>query len=1065
LIDKLSTKVNPGDIRDIFRDIADVTMREWSNSHTHCDAAQYRSEVQALAREIAAKSGLKPWVNSLSNSDRRNGFEGTSSFWNFKDATKSGPCNDPITSNHLVMLHDDDYYVDDLEMFLARANPSPVLISTFQPLAVAGQTPDGYWVTNADNTVTEVFAGGAVYRHALYDWLKHDHITAKGYFTSVVYLKEVRVHPKDPTRLLVLLTPERVMHTIATTLIPVDAPALKRIKAAESGFVVRRFFETRKGNKIPTISIARPGDTMVATLPLEVLRNVFYRWGMVKVMATSTAQTHLERSFREKDADNEDIFLKHGLLQTIMTVILAVFAEAPEIVEKSLEASVVELNPPKYEVKPDPYCFTPLTTDVDLIHAGKPLMRSILHDHEAPWCTSQVFPTSGQPGEESAVAGRVLRPKNTARPPLRFTRYARELCDHVVKDFRGCLHPVDSEEVLRTQTSANQRSQLEVGDAAGSTNGARPASFLKAEPGPKFNYPRVITTVGEGHKLDLSRFSHALSAQLKTNDRYAFVDPQTLKERILRVGQQCRENGFDKVLETDYSMFDGAHSAWEYEMEEEFMKAAFAREYHSDIKRLIQAEQRQGARTKSGVYYNTGDTRLSGSPNTSLMNTYINMVLQYCMLREAGYDRYAAYLLVGLAGGDDGIMVGIPKTIVEETMRIVGRTIKCEYREIEEPVQMLARWWINIGEPDGGQSFCDVLRQLSKLHLTPASNGDVSRDEVCARKALNLEYSDRNTLVLGPWARSILRNVGGPETDAASDMSYWRKIAPEQTFEQLSEELTSYWIGRVYPDEYEAIVRAHVTLLEHPLEIFPEEILVVRDVKVCTRVVGGDTILEPDEDDPAATPEIKSTFLGKVQPTKDCVELGASVATDRGERMPRSKPSNSGTNAAAHPVNPKSSDRPKPTTSDLVRRTTSEPDLVSDGTTVRRGPPAPKNSSGTRHPDVGTPTDGGAGKGLPPIAGGSNVPVAVSCSNAGSATIPDNLKPKDGANGGKPKKAKGKKNAAQCNVVKGQSPLNKAKPNAKPVPVENPSSTVPQPTPVTMTAEPSLSPAPPAEEN
>ena len=335
VITATSRPVVPGDLRDIFRDEADMTLATWTNSHTHCEAAQYRSEFQALATKIAARAGRPLWINSRSNSDIRNGYAGKSCFWHTKDLTKAVDANDAIRPEHLIALHDDDYYDDDLLPFLARANPNPVIISTFVPTAVTGDVPDGKWWTNADNTVTEMFRGGSRYTHGLYEWMQDDHLVATGWFNSVVYLKEMRVHPKDPTRVLILLTPMRVMLTQSLLLVANTPPTLRRRKFYEGGFVVSRYFKHHaSGRTVPYISVARPGDCDAATLPFEVARNCYMRWAAVKQMQTSTVQVHLERAFREKDEQDNTIYDRPVSLATTLTLLLSVFTESPEILSR-----------------------------------------------------------------------------------------------------------------------------------------------------------------------------------------------------------------------------------------------------------------------------------------------------------------------------------------------------------------------------------------------------------------------------------------------------------------------------------------------------------------------------------------------------------------------------------------------------------------------------------------------------------------------------------------------------------------------------------------------------------
>jgi hypothetical protein len=199
---------------------------------------------------------------------------------------------------------------------------------------------------------------------------------------------------------------------------------------------------------------------------------------------------------------------------------------------------------------------------------------------------------------------------------------------------------------------------------------------------------------------------------------------------------------------------DGSHGAWLSSKEEQFAMRYFAKEFHTRLTSLMKGNFNARGFTTYGVEYSTGDSRLSGSPDTSIANTLDNVIIAFITLREMGYEPADAYSKLGVYGGDDGMTVDVKPSIYQAVAARLGMTLKCEAIQRNQPVPFLGRYF---GGPWGGDmwSVCDVPRQLKKLHVTTA-DAHTPDWVVMMRKALGFSHTDPNTPIIGVWSNQVL---------------------------------------------------------------------------------------------------------------------------------------------------------------------------------------------------------------------------------------------------------------------------------------------------------------------
>jgi len=231
----------------------------------------------------------------------------------------------------------------------------------------------------------------------------------------------------------------------------------------------------------------------------------------------------------------------------------------------------------------------------------------------------------------------------------------------------------------------------------------------------------------------------------------------------------------------------------------------------------LRKQRSRSGRTRFGVKYCTGDSRLSGSAETSVQNTDDNAFVSYVAYRRSR-DPQGAYLTpeeawsrLGLAGGDDGLVVDLDSSIMESTAKRLGLTLKCvEVKRGSVGVAFLSRHYgpdVWFGDPS---SICDVKRILSKFHVTVAMPSNVTPQKKIFEKAYALSLTDSTTPIVGPlvkrvtalfvnsmtyenalriWNGDIDRSVHYPNDDSG-----WMQTLVDQMLPEFDRDLFHDWL-------------------------------------------------------------------------------------------------------------------------------------------------------------------------------------------------------------------------------------------------------------------------------
>jgi len=737
---------------------------------------------------LATSNGYLVYSISMSARDERKGLQGCRSFYTAKDCAHKAKYGN-IPKGAVIKMSDVDYYVEDLPNMLATGRP--ILLSTFVPMMVAGPVADGRYKTTADNKVVVNVLGDAEYEHKLWNYAS-DHVVVDKWWGSIVYLVEQVVYPEDRTRRVIGLFPARVIYGPIGWFIP--GRRLQRRNMLEGNFAVNRFLVSETAGVEEYISISVPGESTSVTLPTSYAIAYFDKAMNSKEFPLATIEGNIRNTCSETMSSSDKTpsrpFWKEvAQPATDVMLLRRVFDNDRRVVMRSR----TPMSLPKS--KADGFSYQCYTSTDTLSSDGTPSMRAVV---PIPLAAGAASPMASEAGDRVTITERINRQINTTKvaPTDKMNRRATWFIRKIVGIYAGLGAPVDVEDVERRQDRPSQRTIYQRWrlwlDRGRRGAKARIASFMKREAYSKITAPRNISTLPGDVKIAYSTYIYALvDAVFHDLPWYAFS--KTPVEIARRVGEVVAGAKF--VVPTDFSKFDGTHGEWLCSKELELLLTFFNEKYHKEVKDLFSSQYNTVGYTKFGLKYNTGHTRLSGSPETSMGNTFDDALVAFlalCELQpdtEAGFEN--AYARLGVYGGDDGLTADVPPATYEKVAAKLGLKLKAERLVRPEPVPFLSRLYPQVWDGHVG-SFTEPLRQLSKFHLTTTTT-DVSGNEVLARKAQAYLLTDGKTPVISQLCTKLLElcpgytDNDGREVQFKQDLSWFSQYDYSVQFPQVED--------------------------------------------------------------------------------------------------------------------------------------------------------------------------------------------------------------------------------------------------------------------------------------
>jgi hypothetical protein len=681
----------------------------------HALSASYRCTANRFMNWFCASVGAARYDTQTSASVDKAGAPG-SRVWYWAKDVNVDPKMDWSSDNNVRTLVDVDYYVD-MNLFLTEQF-KPVLIYTFIPENAAGQESDYSYTFMKNGAVKVTMHGGGLYEHQLWNY-SSDTVTAhyQHWFWQpepIVCVYKCEKRKVAPNRFIILLSPIRKWTGSAANLFTefIKYEPLERHQLVKDDWAVVVTL-----NNPVTWSLARTGEYLCATLPQMCIT------ALRSAAATSALKLN-PQSIMKYLKDTHDLYMKNAEAMLIRDYLIN-HEKIPWIM------NVVPISEAII-----PYCYGPPP-----IQMLKPKLVPFM----SPLINAAWTPIESVENHNMAVKYRVTSIANTkvTKADKFLTRCIYEFVQCVAPQEK--IFPVEFEEVHDKQSRPTQRRKFEEAQMnVGSTGTV--STFIKAEAYSKPSPPRIISTIGSFNKIEYSRYMYALSDHCKQFPWYAFGMPPI--KVASRVAEVCL--GAEFVTETDFSKWDGRVGSIIRDLERILLVNTFDKSCCNEICQLHETQMHQHATTSLGVGYDTNYSRLSGSPETSVLNSVDNAFIAFYALRLQGYEPLEAMDRLGIYGGDDGLTAGVEEKYYNQASKAVGQKLTYKLIPNGEEVKFLARGY---DDPWNGSnnSYCDVARQLAKFHVTP--NVQATPLEKLSEKVRSFMVTDPNTPVLGDFLK------------------------------------------------------------------------------------------------------------------------------------------------------------------------------------------------------------------------------------------------------------------------------------------------------------------------
>jgi len=716
-------------VRSHFTDFPSVRSNHSNPNHTHGDAANVRNDASTFMDAFSNSLGIRAYFVQKSNSDVRNGRAGCRTYYWAKDVSVDYESFAPFEDD-LVCINDVDMYLDMPELLSQYSRC--YLLSTFQPSTVSHSSSDYSFTFLHDNTVKYNVAGGAEYSHKVWnysrDMLCSHSVDWFGFHYYTCYNIDRR--RSDQHHQLVLLTPVK---RFVSWLIPIggalngdDLDILRPVETCGEVDYLRLRVVTKDGLSVSTGVAGEYNNATITAIEDDTLSGLV-RIGNTKITC-ATVRTAVV-----------------GASQAMATLLTDYHRAKTGVVPDYVYP--VEQSIFRYQFKPHEY-------EPDASPCLTAFMNPLILGCYAPDQTAS--------NEQRSIKARVedIRSKEIILTPF-MTRLIDEWAELCYPEPHQ-LHPVDHDVVYEKQGRPTQRAILNVARDCASISVDQPCTtFMKKEAYGAVSDPRNITTIPGVNKNNYSRFMYAYAASLRDRRWYAFgKTPLAIAEEVANICMDAE----DKVQLTDFSRMDGRVSNALRVKEQAVKLRAFAVEYHPELLELIRTQHTRMAYGRHGTKYNTGFSRLSGSPETAEDNSDDNAFIAFCVYRQSinpitseYYTPSEAWAKLGIYAGDDGLSGDVDSALYAKVAADWGQVLECETIPRGSPgVSFLARFYspaVWYGCPD---SMCDLVRQLSKLHTTVSLPPQVSPTMKLCEKAFSYFLTDASTPIIGPFCRAVV---------------------------------------------------------------------------------------------------------------------------------------------------------------------------------------------------------------------------------------------------------------------------------------------------------------------
>jgi hypothetical protein len=733
-------------------------------NHTHGLAASERAGATLFMERVASELGLTPNFVQRSRADVKAGREGSREHYWVKDLqVDPSPCNPPDHS--MLCLVDVDQYLD-MPGFLAK-HFKPTMIYTFQPSAVSRVATNYSFTFKSDNRVDYTVTGGAQYCHKVWNY-SNDNLKIVTYHLlppfvrAVSYLVDRR--SMAPDHELIMLTPMGRWRNLSAWLFNryLAGSQLNYLNVVQSGDFTRMMVKSREGVMIST---GRVGEYLCTTISARADNAIA---GIARTSKYDLSFPQVQAFVHGEKEESVQVYAFH---------------------RANVAAKLDQVCPVPSGVRA--YQYKPMTYQSDAKAPLQPYMQPLMH---GAFC-----PARTKANEEMCVQERV-----TAVQPdeLQMTPFLHR----AMKDFVRFLIPVpnrmfptDHEEVLDRQARPSQRRLYWM--SAGLDPKRLISMFIKSEAYPNIKPPRPISTINTVDKVEYSRYIYSLEQLLKACPWYAFgLTPRRISQRVVQVLTNAKT-----ATPTDFSKFDGHGSNLMRTLERMVLTRAFETRYHTKIIELHDGQFNLSAYGKFGTWYESGFSRASGSPETSLFNTIFNAFIAFYAQVLQRRTPAEAWEGLGIYGGDDGLTADVEPKYYLSAAQQMGQALTYSVIKRGDPgIVFLARVYspeVWYGELS---NCCDLPRQLSKLHVTVTLPSCVTPVQKFLEKIRAYSLTDPYTPIIGELAKRAVQLTDGiplAENKHLDPMKTWlSKFEMHLQYENKPADWMDAYVARALPE-------------------------------------------------------------------------------------------------------------------------------------------------------------------------------------------------------------------------------------------------------------------------
>jgi len=734
---------------ELIRQIALAARTEVTGDHTHPESAALRRQFyRGLQQFYATHMGLTIGVKQPSVRDHGDYFGANIVKYDHNvhwalDLLEPAKQYNVSELDHEIIV-DTDYYIN---MEVDLSTPRVIVMYTFTPSATARTHEEYSYYFTRDNKINYTIHGTADnFIHPIWNWKSGSYHYACSWFSGVLYRVHALTLSQD--RSAIVLEPW------------VKIGLLGSLVAKIIGFesTLKRYSTYNSNSNIAYHRLTYGNEVHISPADLygrSTNDYVFTKETLGRAIALRTSQPTCTASAFVKLDNRYDAAALLSKLSEIWTNKQSTDMFSDTIIGDTSAVRYSLLIP---------------SHDKDMC-AGKTL----------PVATpiAGYVPPAGLTGAISAYTGRIVpgREKALRSKAEQYIQFAVEFAELLIKS-NGTEPILLAPEEAVQQLNQPKHKQARARDPPTfDTDICKGKLFPKIEAYSKPTESRPIIDCSHQFKHTYTMVTGSLAKILKTTEWYAFgVGPEELVSRIVKLA-----TGEAELVETDYSRFDTTIGGIRI-LEECLLKRLF-----DDIAVKLWSQQME-AKVKVGNFretwfkYTAQMERLSGSPETSVLNSVDNALVSYCGLREE-MEPNEAWKELGLYGGDDGIQKSRCVAQIESVAKNCGLDLKLTVRKNGTPFSFLGRYY-NAWAGEAWSCY-DPVRCLSKIQYT--ADASVTQELALGRKLASLNYTDKTT----PWVVDLTHK-------------YIDRFGPLPTGQEFDIEVNYYaWLmqqtGEVFP--------------------------------------------------------------------------------------------------------------------------------------------------------------------------------------------------------------------------------------------------------------------------